>query len=59
MAEGQAISLTPAELLELQQILIDEDANAALVYLRQVVWRKVKSGQRHLINPKQGTSALD
>ncbi|MHB1133014.1 MAG: hypothetical protein ACYC4L_11570 [Chloroflexota bacterium] len=59
MGAGQSISLAPEEVLELQQILVDDDADAALTFLRQVVWRKVKAGQRHLINPKQGTGALD
>ena len=59
MAEGASITLTAAEILELQQILVDADENAALAYLRQTVWHKIKSAQRHLINPKQGTGALD
>ena len=59
MADTQAVTLSDEELLELERILLDGDAPAALAFLREAIWHKVKAGRRKLINPKQGTGALD
>jgi hypothetical protein len=58
MADSQSVTLSAEEILELERILLDEDAPAALAFLRQAIWHKVKAGRRKLINPKQGTGSL-
>ncbi len=58
MAEANSISLSNEEVLELQRILLDGDAEAALQFLREAIWHKVKAGNRKLINPKQGTGSM-
>lgn len=59
MADKVAISLTGEDIIALQQILTDRDGEAALSFLREVVWHRAKAASRTLINPRQGTGALD
>ena len=40
-----AISLEEVELLELEQIIIDEDQQAALSFLRKIIYTKVSRSQ--------------
>ncbi|MCL4464778.1 MAG: hypothetical protein M1401_14375 [Chloroflexi bacterium] len=58
MAEANSISLSNEEVLELQRILLDGDAEAALQFLREAIWHKVKASNHKLINPKQGTGSM-
>jgi hypothetical protein len=59
MAQKVAISLSDEELVDVQRILTDRDGEAALGFLREVVWHRAKAAARTLINPRQGTGALD
>jgi len=44
--EKTAIALDEAELPELERIVIDQDGEAALKFLRKVVYRKIELSQR-------------
>lgn len=59
MAAKPSVSLSDEEVLELRQILTDADEAAALKFLREVIWHRVKAANRTLINPRQGTGSLD
>jgi hypothetical protein len=41
MDKKEAVSFDEEELLELEMILTDEDAEAALKFLKRTVWKKI------------------
>jgi len=42
MNPKEAIAFDADELLELEMILVDEDAKAALEFLKRAVWKKIQ-----------------
>ncbi len=46
MQTREAVALDAQELLELEMILIDKDAEAALDFLKRVVWKKVERARQ-------------
>jgi len=46
MSSKEAIAFDEDELLELEMILIDEDAEAALDFLKRGVWKKIELARR-------------
>ena len=46
MSPKEAIAFDSDELLELEMILVDEDAEAALQFLKRAVWKKLQLAQQ-------------
>ena len=46
MNPKEAIAFDSDEMLELEMILVDEDAVAALQFLKRAVWHKILQAQR-------------
>ena len=44
-ASREAVAFEPQEIMELAQIVIDEDEKAALVFLREHVYKRIASTQ--------------
>lgn len=51
MPQTTVISLTQTELIELEEILVDEDPNEALRFLRQVIKKKVDASKNGHCRP--------
>ena len=47
------ITLDEWDLVELERIVLDRDAEAALEYLRRVVWERVRQARRGRLDPRQ------
>ncbi|MHB1004322.1 MAG: hypothetical protein ACYC3S_01620 [Chloroflexota bacterium] len=58
MTDKQNVTLEPAEILEVQRILTDRDEVAALAFLRDVIWHRIKAANRKQINPREGTGLM-
>ena len=46
MTTREAVAFDADELLELEMILVDQDAGAALEFLKQAVWQKIQRARR-------------
>jgi hypothetical protein len=46
MATREAVAFDADELLELEMILVDEDPQAALAFLKRAVWQKIQRARR-------------
>jgi len=46
MSTREAVGFDPEELLELEMILVDEDAVAALAFLKRAVWNKIQRARQ-------------
>ena len=46
MSTREAVGFDPEELLELEMILVDEDAEAALAFLKRAVWIKIQRARQ-------------
>ena len=46
MSTREAVGFSEEELGELEIILVDEDADAALEFLKRAVWTKIKAARR-------------
>ena len=46
MSTREAVGFAEEELTELEMILADEDAEAALDFLKRAVWKKVEAARR-------------
>ena len=53
MTEKSVITLAEEDLAELEQIILDRDAEAALEYLKRVVWDRVQRARRSRLDPRQ------
>jgi len=53
MAGRSVIALTEEDLAELEQIVLDRDTEAALEYLKRVVWERVERARRGRLDPRQ------
>ena len=58
MADRSVIALTEGDLAELEQIILDRDAEAALEYLKRVVWDRVQRARRGRLDPRQPMGPL-
>ena len=58
MADRSVIALTEGDLAELEQIILDRDAEAALEYLKRVVWERVERSRRGRLDPRQPMGPL-
>ena len=56
-AKREAVALEPHELVELEQIVTDEDRDAAYVFLKERVYKRIRSAQRNRLHSHlDGTS---
>jgi len=46
MATREAVAFDADELLELEMILVDDDAEAAFEFLKRAVWQKIQRARR-------------
>jgi hypothetical protein len=46
MTTREAVAFDADELLELEMILVDEDAGAAFEFLKHAVWQKIQRARR-------------
>ncbi len=58
MTDRLVITLGEDDLAELEEILLDRDADAALAYLRRVVWEKVQRARRARLDPRKPMGPL-
>ncbi len=53
MGDRIAVAFDEEDLAELERIVLDRDAEAALEYLRRIVWPRVRQVQRGQVDPRQ------
>jgi len=58
VTEKSVITLAEEDLAELEQIILDRDAEAALEYLKRVVWDRVQRARRGRLDPRQPMGPL-
>ena len=44
-AKREAVALEPHELVELEQIMTDEDREAAYLFLKECIYKRIRSAQ--------------
>ena len=44
-AKREALALEPQELVELEQIIMDEDRDAAYLFLKERIYKRIRSAQ--------------
>ena len=49
-AKREAVALEPQELVELEQIVTDEDRDAAYEFLKERVYKRIRSAQRNRLH---------
>lgn len=54
MSKTEVVSLTEEDVAELERIIMDRDEAEALVFLKSVVWKKIKSVRRKQLDPSKG-----
>lgn len=59
MSTKEAVGFEQEELLELEMILVDEDAQAALEFLKRAVWNKIQRARRGRLKCHLDYSAED
>jgi hypothetical protein len=59
MATREAVAFDADELLELEMILVDEDAGAAFEFLKRAVWQKIQRARRGRLKCHLDYSAED
>jgi hypothetical protein len=56
-AQREAVALEPHELVELEQIMVDEDREAAYLFLKERVYKRIRSAQHSRLHSHlDGTS---
>jgi len=56
-AKREAVALEPHELVELEQIMTDEDREAAYLFLKDRVYKRIRSAQHNRLHSHlDGTS---
>ncbi len=55
MGNRTAVAFDENDLAELERIVLDRDAEAALEYLRRVVWERARLARRGRLDPRQPT----
>jgi len=53
VADYIVVTLVEEDLTELEQVILDRDAEAALEYLRRVIWERVQRARRGRLDPRQ------
>jgi len=59
MGTKEAVGFEEEELLELEMILVDEDRDAALDFLKRAVWKKVEQARRGRLKGHLDSGATD
>ena len=59
MSTKEAVGFEQEELLELEMILVDEDAQAALEFLKRAVWAKIQRARHGRLRCHLDYSAED
>ncbi len=59
MATREAVAFDADELLELEMIMVDEDSQAALEFLKRAVWQKIQRARRGRLKSHLDYSAED
>lgn len=54
MSRTEVVSLNEEELTELERIIMDRDEVESLVFLRSVVWEKIRAVRRKQLDPSKG-----
>ena len=49
-AKREALALEPQELVELEQIITDQDRDAAYEFLKECVYKRIRSAQRNRLH---------
>ena len=49
-AKREAVALEPQELVELEQIVTDQDRDAAYEFLKERVYKRIRSAQRNRLH---------
>jgi hypothetical protein len=49
-AKREAVALEPHELVELEQIVADEDRDAAYTFLKERIYKRIHSAQRNRLH---------
>jgi len=49
-AKREAVALEPKELVELEQIVTDQDRDAAYEFLKERVYKRIRSAQRNRLH---------
>jgi len=56
-AKREAVALEPHELVELEQIITDQDRDAAYLFLKERIYKRIGSAQRNRLHSHlDGTS---
>jgi hypothetical protein len=53
VADKIVVMLADEDLPELEQIIVDRDAEAALEFLKRVVWEQTQRARRGRLDPRQ------
>jgi len=49
-AKREAVALEPHELVELEQIIADEDREGAYTFLKERIYKRIRSAQRNRLH---------
>jgi len=58
VASREVVALDELDLAELERILLDRDADAALEFLKQAIWERIRQARRGRIDPRQPMGPL-
>ncbi len=58
MTDRLVVTLGEDDLAELEEIILDRDADAALEYLRRVVWERAQRARRGRLDPRKPMGPL-
>ena len=58
MASREVVALDELDLAELERILLDRDADAALEFLKQAIWERIRQARRGRLDPRQPMGPL-
>lgn len=50
----EAVTLSEAEIAEIEQIIMDRDKDEAFNFLSSVIWKRVKENRRKQLDPRLG-----
>ena len=58
MAGREVVVPDEKDLAELERILLDRDADAALEFLKRAIWERVRQARRGRLDPRQPMGPL-
>ena len=58
MGERLVVTLDEDDLAELEQVILDRDAGAALEYLKRVVWDRLQRARRGRLDPRKSMGPM-